>query len=230
MHAGVEGAPARGRGGHGMAPRLWSRSGAYGRVVRSGRHAVTKRVASGTLSGEVGALDVAREVVCAVFLGREGIGPRVLRVVFRARSTALTMERLAPAPMPLTERLRGQAAHLLARTHCLGLYHGDVKSANMGIAADGTLRLLDFGHACWDPESPPRTLLRIAARMRAVIGRVASLEANNRAQVRWLAESPPFATYCEEAGRPAPALPLRTPRMARIAEHDRLAVAARWLC
>jgi hypothetical protein len=83
----------------------------------------------------------------------------VLYEVARWRGTPLlVMEYLAGGT--LTARLRGRRipdaefvalvrllALTLGRVHARGLYHGDVKPSNIGFAADGTPKLLDFGLA-----------------------------------------------------------------------------------
>jgi uncharacterized protein (TIGR03067 family) len=75
-------------------------------------------------------------------------GDSCLLVMEYVRGETLA-DRLAAGPLPLTEACRAarDAARGLAHAHAAGLVHRDVKPHNLIRAADGTVKVLDFGLA-----------------------------------------------------------------------------------
>ena len=58
-------------------------------------------------------------------------------------------ERIAQGPIPIDEALpiAKQIAEALEAAHEQGIIHRDLKPANIKVAADGTVKVLDFGLA-----------------------------------------------------------------------------------
>lgn len=96
-----------------------------------------------------------------VAIARQAASPRLVRVYdidASGESVFLTMEdieggslkeRLAEGPPPLVDTLRiaGEILEALAVLHGLGIVHRDVKPGNVLLAADGSVKLADFGLA-----------------------------------------------------------------------------------
>ncbi len=96
-----------------------------------------------------------------VAIARQAASPRLVRVYdidASGESVFLTMEdieggslrdRLAAGALPLEETLRiaGEILEGLAVLHGLGIVHRDVKPGNVLLAADGSVKLADFGLA-----------------------------------------------------------------------------------
>ena len=94
-------------------------------------------------------------------IARQAASPRLVRVdaiEATGESVFLTMEdvaggslkdRLSDGPLPLEEALRvaGEILEGLAVLHGLGIVHRDVKPGNVLLAADGSVKLADFGLA-----------------------------------------------------------------------------------
>jgi serine/threonine protein kinase len=64
----------------------------------------------------------------------------------RGLAKPFTPERVA-GPTGVPPEVVRHLARSLARVHARGLYHGDIKPSNIGIAAGGVAKLLDFGLA-----------------------------------------------------------------------------------
>lgn len=86
-------------------------------------------------------------IVTVYDIGQEGGRPFIAMEFIEGESLAQMIERRAE--LTLTEKLRiaGQMCRGLAHAHSYGVVHRDVKPANLLIAADGTLKVADFGLA-----------------------------------------------------------------------------------
>lgn len=69
---------------------------------------------------------------------------------------AARLRRAEPVGLPVHDAtaVAADVAHALAHAHALGVFHGDVKPANIFLTDAGEIRLLDFGVAP-EPHAPP---------------------------------------------------------------------------
>ena len=71
----------------------------------------------------------------------------LLVIEFLAGGTLAVRLEAGPIPAPQALDAAGAVASALDALHCIGYVHGDVKPSNIGFAADGSTKLLDFGLA-----------------------------------------------------------------------------------
>ena len=89
--------------------------------------------------------------IAAIYGLEESIGAQAL--VLELVDGPTLADRIAPGPMPLEEALTiaRQIAEALEAAHEKGIIHRDVKPANIKIARNGVVKVLDFGLAkVWD--------------------------------------------------------------------------------
>ena len=129
----------------------------YSAFDRELKQAVALKVLRADRTSPAALLRMKREVAIA----RQAASPRLVRVYdidASGESVFLTMEdvpggslkeRLEEGPLPVEEALRvaGEILEGLAVLHGLGIVHRDVKPGNVLLAADGSVRLADFGLA-----------------------------------------------------------------------------------
>ncbi|MHB1045590.1 MAG: serine/threonine-protein kinase [Thermoanaerobaculia bacterium] len=129
----------------------------YSAFDRELKQAVALKVLRADRTSPAALLRMKREVAIA----RQAASPRLVRVYdidASGESVFLTMEdvpggslkeRLEEGPLPVEEALRvaGEILEGLAVLHALGIVHRDVKPGNVLLAADGSVKLADFGLA-----------------------------------------------------------------------------------
>jgi len=133
--------------------------------TRLGRQVALKRLSERRMV-EPAAKRLIREARAAAALNHPNIGA-VYDVLEAEGTTWIVMEyvpgetladRLGRGPLGLAAALRAgeQLCEALAEAHSHGILHRDVKPANLVLAANGRLKVLDFGLATWlspDPHS-----------------------------------------------------------------------------
>jgi serine/threonine protein kinase/tetratricopeptide (TPR) repeat protein len=87
--------------------------------------------------------------ICTIY-GFEETSDGALFLIMAFYDGETVKQRLGRGPMPVADAvdLAIQAAVGLGAAHAHGIVHRDVKPANLMIAKDGTLKILDFGLAC----------------------------------------------------------------------------------
>jgi hypothetical protein len=86
-------------------------------------------------------------VVSVYDAGLDGLDAYVVMELLAGPSLAEVLAERGPLPVPLALRYAGQAAAALAAAHAIGVVHRDIKPANLVLAADGTVKVVDFGIA-----------------------------------------------------------------------------------
>ncbi len=131
--------------------------------VRSAEDSVLGRgVAVKLLAGAAGQPDLVRRfdrearalarlshpnVVAVYDAGLDGPDAYVVMELLTGPSLAELLAGPGPLPVPEAARYARQAAAALAAAHALGIVHRDIKPGNLVLAADGTVKVVDFGIA-----------------------------------------------------------------------------------
>jgi serine/threonine-protein kinase len=131
--------------------------------VRSAEDGVLGReVAVKLLAGAAGQPDLVRRLdrearalarlshpnVVAVYdAGLDGPDAYVVMELLAGPSLAELLADRGPLPVPVAVQYARQAAAALAAAHAIGIVHRDVKPGNLVLAADGTVKVVDFGIA-----------------------------------------------------------------------------------
>lgn len=134
-------------------------SGSFGTVFRAldttlARPVALKVFSPSRLTSPRAVLDEARAAaalnhpnVCTIYAVDDSEG--VPLIAMECLNGATLQQRLAEGPIPPVEaeRIGRQIAAALAAAHAAGIVHGDLKPANVIVAADGLTKVLDFGLA-----------------------------------------------------------------------------------
>lgn len=86
--------------------------------------------------------------VVDVYFADEIQGRPAIVMEYLPRGSVEAAFRSAPVPVREALEIAAQACRALTHAHGQGLLHRDVKPANLLLAADGTVKLSDFGLAC----------------------------------------------------------------------------------
>jgi serine/threonine protein kinase len=86
-------------------------------------------------------------VVAVYDAGLDGLDAYVVMELLAGPSLAEVLAERGALPVPLALRYGGQAAAALAAAHAIGVVHRDIKPANLVLAADGAVKVVDFGIA-----------------------------------------------------------------------------------
>jgi eukaryotic-like serine/threonine-protein kinase len=86
-------------------------------------------------------------VVAVYDAGLDGPDAYVVMELLAGPSLAELLADRGPLPVPVAVRYAMQAADALAAAHAIGIVHRDIKPGNLVLAADGTVKVVDFGIA-----------------------------------------------------------------------------------
>ncbi|MDA8202706.1 MAG: protein kinase, partial [Chloroflexi bacterium] len=79
--------------------------------------------------------------------GIDADGPYIVMEYIDGEDVATLVRRNGPLPPRQAARLSAEVAHALAAAHARGIVHRDVKPGNVLVAADGRVKVTDFGIA-----------------------------------------------------------------------------------
>jgi hypothetical protein len=139
--------------------REWIGAGGMGVVYRASDVSLARDVALKTLPRlSDGAADrlmteartmasLSHEDVAVVYGVEQWRGTPLLAMEYLPGGTLATQLRRGQLSEAALVALVRQVARSLTRVHARGLYHGDIKPSNIGIAPGGAAKLLDFGLA-----------------------------------------------------------------------------------
>ena len=86
-------------------------------------------------------------VVTVYDAGLDGPDAYVVMELLAGPSLAELLADRGPLPVPVAVRYAMQAADALTAAHAIGIVHRDIKPGNLVLAADGTVKVVDFGIA-----------------------------------------------------------------------------------
>jgi serine/threonine protein kinase len=139
--------------------------GAMGRVYRatdwrSGREVAVKQIKTRFTRDRVVMTRFLREAEAVSRLSHPGLvavhatgDDYIAMELVRGESLEVRLERRMPLPPPQALRILGEVAQALDYIHARGVVHRDIKPPNLLLAADGGVKLTDFGiaHLSWAP-------------------------------------------------------------------------------